>query len=60
MNQASMFPTVPCPKMTSRDLVTQSEPMFRVSSMVPSVGVWAEELPTRPGDSILCVLQGAS
>jgi hypothetical protein len=35
-------------------------PMFAVSRLVPVLGEWADELPTRPGDSILCVLRGAA
>jgi hypothetical protein len=35
-------------------------PMFSVSNLVPIFGQWADEEPTRPGDSVLCVLQGAS
>lgn len=51
MNQPSMYPTVPCPPMSSNEMV---------SGCVEVEVVWTDEEPTRPGDSILLVLQGCA
>jgi hypothetical protein len=53
MNQASMYPTIPCPPMTSRELVTGHVE-------IPITWDFSDETPTRPGDSILLVLQGGA
>jgi hypothetical protein len=47
------------PLATLRPLV-QRAPMYLASQLVPSAATWQDEEPTRPGDSILLVLQGGA